>query len=162
MIRRAMALTALCGAAGYAVLRAHARTSPPASTSTAFVVPLEMRAPDRAGGPIDVLPIGEVAPTRLSFLCRTIERVYNARCRVREALTVPPEAWNMDRAQLDADAMLGILVDEFPADSSRVLAVTQKDMFAAGRPYVFGYGHLRDRVSIVSTARPSATCATRP
>src|SRR5262249_57165617 len=82
-----------------------------------------------------------------------IERVYNARCRVREPITVPPEAWNMDRAQLDADTMLGILVDEFPPDSSRVLAVTQKDMFAAGRPYVFGYGHLRDPDSTVSTAR---------
>jgi archaemetzincin len=153
MIRRAMALTALCGAAGYAVLRAHARTVPVVSTPTTFTVPLEMRAPDRAGGPIDVQPLGEVAPTRLSFLCRTIERVYNARCRVRESLPVPPEAWNGDRQQVDADAMLGVLVDEFPDDSSRVLAVTQKDMFAAGRPYVFGYGHLRDRVSIVATAR---------
>ena len=148
-----MALTALCGAAGYAVLRAHARTNPPVSTATSFAVPLEMRAPERAGGPIDVQPLGEVAPTRLSFLCRTIERVYNARCRVRETLPVPSEAWNGDRQQVDADAMLGVLVDEFPDDSSRVLAVTQKDMFAAGRPYVFGYGHLRDRVSIVSTAR---------
>jgi tetratricopeptide (TPR) repeat protein len=45
------------------------------------------------------------------------------------------------------------LVDQFPDDSSRVLGITERDMFAAGRPYVFGYGHLRDRVAIVSTAR---------
>jgi archaemetzincin len=153
MIRRAMALTALCGAAGYAVLRASARTSPLQPGVPAFIIPSEMHAPAPAAGVIDLVPVGDVAPARISFTKSVIEEIYGARCRVHRPLPVPGEAWHKQRNQIDADAMLGVLVDEFPEDSSRLLAVTQVDMFAAGRPYVFGYGHLRDRVAIVSTAR---------
>jgi archaemetzincin len=153
MIRRAFALTALCGAAGYAVLRAQARTLSPAPATSSVVIPGVMHAPARAAGPVDVVPVGEVPRPRLTFLCGIIEEVYRTRCRVREPLEVPPSAWSLQRGQMDADVMLGVLVDEFPEDSSRLLAVTSHDMFAAGRPYVFGYGHLRDRVAIISTAR---------
>src|SRR5215831_10658545 len=155
MIRRAFAMSALCGAAGYAVLRAQARPQPrPALPPvTSFVVPAEMRAPGPAAGPIDLVSIGPVARERLDFLCEVVREVFAARCRTGERLPIPPEAWVRDRDQVDADVMLGVLVDRFPDDASRVLAITERDMFAAGRPYVFGYGHLRDRVAIVSTAR---------
>jgi archaemetzincin len=118
-----------------------------------FGVPIEMLADRESAGPIELVPVGEVAEERLAFVCRVMRDVYGSRCRVAATVPVPPEAWTRDRAQVDADAMLGLLVDRFPDDASRVLAITERDMYAAGRPYVFGYGHLRDRVAIVSTAR---------
>src|SRR5436190_937685 len=119
MIRRAFALSALCGAAGYAVLRAQARpqTRPNLPPISSFSVPAEMRAPAPAAGPIDLVPVGPVSRERLGFLCGVVRDVYAARCRVEERLTIPPEAWARDRGQLDADAMLGILVDQFPDDA---------------------------------------------
>src|SRR5687767_5089432 len=148
MMRRAFALTALCGAAGYAALRAQARAYPVRVTPIPFPVPREMQAIAPGSGPIEVFFVGRVGADRLSFLCQIIGDVFGAPCRVRPAQEVPEVAWTASRKQIDADAMLGLLVDDFPDDATRVLAVTEKDMYAAGRPYVFGYGHLRDRVAV--------------
>jgi archaemetzincin len=156
MMRRAFALTALCGAAGYAALRAQAKAHPLRIAPIPFPVPHAMRAltgEAAAAGPIDIVPVGKVGAERLIFLCQVIRDVFGAPCRVRTAQDVPAMAFTQSRRQIDADAMLGLLVDEFPDDATRVLAVTESDMYAAGRPYVFGYGHLRDRVAVVSLAR---------
>jgi archaemetzincin len=153
MIRRAFAWTALCGAAGYAVLRAQAREQRTVPSPETFTIPQEMRASGPAAGPIDVVPLGGLRQAELDLACQVVTEVYGARCRLHEPVVPPPAAWVRPRAQLDADALLGFLVDHFPEDSSRLIAITDQDMFAAGRPYVFGYGHLRDRVAVVSMHR---------
>jgi archaemetzincin len=158
-VRRALALTAICGATGYAVLRTQTRACAGPAPGIPFALPAQMRAQEPAAGPVQLLPVGRVAPGDLAFLCEVVRRVYLAPCQVRPELLVPAGAWSRTRAQLDADAMLGLLVDRFDAQSSRMLAITELDMFAAGRPYVFGYGHLRDRVAIVSTARLGGSAA---
>jgi archaemetzincin len=147
MIRHAVAWTVLSSATPV-----HARTLPALPPGLEFI-PAEMRALGPAAGPIDLYPVGRVAATRLTFLCGIVAEVFGARCRTHAPLPVPDIAWSPARQQLDADAMLALLANRFPADASRVLAVSELDLAAVARPYVFGYGHLRDRVAILSIAR---------
>lgn len=69
------------------------------------------------------------------------------------AIPVPVRALNEGRKQLDADEILDVLFDKLSLDVSRVIGVTNLDLFAEGRNFVFGYAHMRDRIAVFSTWR---------
>src|SRR5207253_1436487 len=49
--------------------------------------------------------------------------------------------------------ILEALFDRLSLDVCRIVGVTEADLFADPRNYVFGYAHMRDRVAVVSSHR---------
>jgi archaemetzincin len=68
-------------------------------------------------------------------------------------LPLPQGAYRPVRGQYDADELLDFLFDRLTLDVMRVIGVTERDLYAEGRNFVFGYAHMRDRVAVFSTLR---------
>jgi archaemetzincin len=104
-------------------------------------------------GVIQVLPLGEVAREDLAVVAAAIKGRFDCRCEVLPSAQLPGQAWRPLRGQYDSDAILEHLFDRLPVDVLRIIGVTQVDLFAEGRNFVFGYAHMRDRVAVFSTLR---------
>jgi predicted Zn-dependent protease len=102
---------------------------------------------------IQIVPIGPVAREDLLASAATTKRVFGAEAVVMPAIPLPIRALRADRDQFDADAVLDTLFDKLSLDVCRVVGVTEVDLFAEGRNFVFGYAHMRDRVAVFSTCR---------
>jgi len=102
---------------------------------------------------IQLVPLGSVAHADLVRAAQAIERRYGCRAEVRPVLPLPESCFRSRRGQFDADALLEHLFDRLAFDVCRVVGVTEADLFAEGRNFVFGYAHMRDRVAIFSTLR---------
>jgi archaemetzincin len=102
---------------------------------------------------IQIVPIGQVSRDDLLAAAATTRKVFNAEAVVMPAVPIPEHAFRADRLQHDADALLELLFDKLSLDVSRVIGITEVDLFAEGRNFVFGYAHMRDRVAVFSTRR---------
>src|SRR6266568_3544675 len=102
---------------------------------------------------IQIIPLGRVPAEQLACIAAVIRRRFGATPAVMPAAPLPREAWRPDRLQHDADLILETLFDRLSLDVCRVVGVTEADLFADARNYVFGYAHMRDRVAVVSTRR---------
>ncbi len=102
---------------------------------------------------IQVLPLGQVAREELAVVSAAIRSRFASRCEILPAVPLPADAWHPLRAQYDSDAILEHLFDRLPVDVMRIIGVTNADLFAEGRNFVFGYAHMRDRVAVFSTLR---------
>ena len=102
---------------------------------------------------IQIVPIGSVARDDLLAAAATTRAVFGAEAVLMPAVPVPAPAYRADRVQHDADALLELLFDKLALDVARVIGVTEVDLFAEGRNFVFGYAHMRDRVAVFSTRR---------
>jgi archaemetzincin len=72
---------------------------------------------------------------------------------IQPAIAPPRRAFRPERGQYDADVILDVLFDRLDATTLRIVGVTETDLFAEGRNFVFGYAHMRDRVATFSTLR---------
>src|SRR5687767_14469800 len=102
---------------------------------------------------IQIVPMGPVARDTLSAVAATTRGVFGAEVVVMPILALPLTAYHADRMQFDADALLDSLFDRLALDVCRMIGVTEVDLFAEGRNFVFGYAHMRDRVAIFSARR---------
>jgi archaemetzincin len=102
---------------------------------------------------IHVLPLGPVAHQDLMVVAAAARQLLDCSCVVLPAVPLPPRAFRPARAQYDADALLDFLFDRLGIEVLRVVGVTDLDLFAEGRNFVFGYAHMRDRVAVFSTLR---------
>ncbi len=106
----------------------------------------------RAAGPVAILPFSPVPAEDLAAVERTVTRNFGAPTW-RFAETAPAACFDAARGQYDADLFLDELFKRLPDSALCVIGVTNADMFAAGRTFVFGYAHLRDGVAVISLAR---------
>ncbi len=112
-------------------------------------------APDLLSAPsYYVQPVGTVAAEHARYACRVIAEAFEVRCKVQRTLPLPRRAFNARRNQYDADRLVKELFDELPADAVGLMALTNADLFDAGRTrFVFGLASLVDHVGVVSMAR---------
>jgi archaemetzincin len=102
---------------------------------------------------IQVVPLGPVASEDLTLIAATIRALYDCHVEVSPETPLPAHAFRPGRGQHDADILLESLFDRLELDTLRIIGVTEQDLFADGRNFVFGYAHMRDRVAIFSTLR---------
>ena len=102
---------------------------------------------------IAVVPLGPVASAELDFAEATIASRFGVKTLRLPETAIPRSMFRADRGQWDADRLLELLFDMLPDNCQRIIGVLATDMFAAGRTFVFGYGHLRDGMAVYSTAR---------
>jgi archaemetzincin len=102
---------------------------------------------------IQILPIGPVAREDLAAAAATTRAIFGVEAVIMPEIPVPGSALRPERMQHDADALLDVLFDRLSLDVCRIVGVTEVDLYAEGRNFVFGYAHMRDRVAIFSTCR---------
>lgn len=88
----------------------------------------------------------------------------NFRARFNVSLEVVPStteahAYNPDRRQLNASAVLASLQTQYPSERAVVIAVTDKDMYIPGLSWRYAFSYRREgRLAVVSTARMDHGC----
>lgn len=101
-----------------------------------------------------VQALGDVAPEHARFACRTITDRFKVRCKVMRARPLPSFAYNARRNQYDSDRIVQKLFNALPRDGLGLMALTNADLFDAGRSrFVFGLASLVDHIGVVSLAR---------
>ena len=102
---------------------------------------------------IQILPLGDVARKDLACIAGTVRARFGCRAQILPSQPLPGGSYDVSRRQHDADALLEYLFDHLDPEVSRVVGVTEGDLFAEGRNFVFGFAHMRDRVAVFSTLR---------
>ena len=135
-------------------------------TFEAYVARLTAR-PSSAGGAICLQPLGAAAEryaSTLGLLRNYAEIYFAAEVRLLEPLPLFENAHVLPRDQYNSSMILGELADRVPADALAVLGITDRDLFARGKAFVFGEGSFQQRAGIQSFARhetPDAALFTR-
>jgi archaemetzincin len=99
----------------------------------------------------------DAADTRLlEDVRRGVEREFDAPARAHVPAERPEHAFDARRGQHSSGRILEWLSARRPEDASRILGLTDADLFIPILTFVFGEAQLRGRVAVVSTARLSA------
>jgi archaemetzincin len=88
-------------------------------------------------------------------LTMTRERLATEFALVVRAIELPAIDFTLDpvRSQYASSAVLEMLTREAPADATKLLAVTTRDLFIPVLTFVFGQAQLNGKVGVVSLAR---------
>ncbi len=109
------------------------------------------RTPARAA--FHLQPLGDVDPDLLVLIRDYGAAFFGLPARIGRSTPVPGAAYVGTRAQHNSSMILDMLADKVDDDALITLAVTDEDLFARGKKYVFGEGDLRRRVGVCSLAR---------
>ncbi len=102
---------------------------------------------------IIVVPFGSTDQKRLKVLGRRLHQLFvGVEVKVVDSARVPDGSFISSRNQFLASRLLSSLLRILPEDErTRVLGVTDEDLFAPGLNFVFGQAF--DRVAVISTNR---------
>jgi len=95
-------------------------------------------------------------PELLPMIGSVLRPAFGAEVRILPPRPLPSGAYVPSRRQVSALALAPRLVAELPKDALFVLAVTDRDLFVGDLSHAFGWGSLRLRVGVLSTARIGA------
>lgn len=102
---------------------------------------------------ICISPIGEFTPELLQALTAALKAPFGLRCGVRALVEDLKFAFDAQRNQYHATAILERLEARAPAGCLKVVGLTQVDLFIPILTYVFGEAQLGGKASLVSTHR---------
>jgi len=113
---------------------------------------------ERAGLPASLVRlwwIGEAPPDPrpLEDLAAHVSRVFEQTVRVDTVPERPGDAYDARRRQFSSGRILQWLVGRLPEDGSKVLGVTDVDLFMPVLTFVYGEAQLGGHAAVVSTAR---------
>jgi archaemetzincin len=104
---------------------------------------------------IFIIPIGTVGAGIFSDLKRSLARVFSADVEITAARPITEEAYDFQRRQYYANAILDDLEDEFIIDKKeeRVLGILDADMHTDPMNFIFGLANHETACCLVSLAR---------
>lgn len=97
-------------------------------------------------------PLGTVAAD-LATMADYAAAFFGLEARVLSPLPLPESAHVFPRDQHRSSVILSYLADRVPADALVYLGITERDLFAPGKKFVFGEGSLEGRTGVCSLAR---------
>jgi archaemetzincin len=100
-----------------------------------------------------VTSFGPTAGTVLSAMEGALGEAFRLPVRRLETIEEPALAFNRTRGQWSSIAFLETLLGRVPAGVSRVLGVTERDLFVPVLSFVYGQAQLGGKVAVVSLAR---------
>lgn len=100
-----------------------------------------------------LLPDGEVEEEDLCELENWVKGELPFDTRRLDPMPIPEGAHNPERDQYDGTIMLRAALDGCPPDATRLLMVTEKDLFIPMLTFIVGQAQLDGTVAIVSLAR---------
>jgi archaemetzincin len=98
-------------------------------------------------------PLGDVDADLLDLIRDYGAVFFGLPARIGRPQPLPPAAHIGTRDQHNSSMILDVLADRVDDDALITLAVTDADLFARGKKYVFGEGNLERRVGVCSMAR---------
>jgi archaemetzincin len=102
---------------------------------------------------ICLVPLGSLDAEVFDAVAQAVEDAFGIEVAVHAALPVPEHALNEARGQYLSTAILRSLMPLIPPDASRLLAITDVDLFVPQLNFVFGEAAIDGRVCIISLHR---------
>lgn len=100
-----------------------------------------------------VLPIEGVAEVDLLEMEQFLSKKLSFATRRLPEMPLPSGAFDLRRQQFDGTMMLRAALDICPGDATRLLAVTERDLFIPMLTFIYGQAQLDGTAAIVSLAR---------
>lgn len=100
---------------------------------------------------LQIIPIGVIDPGLVEMVEQGIETVLPAQVRLGKAIEPPHHAYDAERGQYSAEAILNALSEERSENQEHIIGVADLDLFIPDLTFVFGAA-LR-RVALVSVIR---------
>lgn len=102
-----------------------------------------------AGDEIVVVPMDAPPANEVVEVVIDLQRA-GLRATLGEESPVPPSAWDLSRGQVRAERLLALARER---DGRRVLALTARDLYVEGSPFVFGAAESPGHAAVVSLFR---------
>ena len=102
---------------------------------------------------LDIIPIGEVEETLLSFLKQSLLQTFNIETRIRHCHFDLSVVYDPLRDQYNSTGLLLQLIQDTPPDTLRILGVTELDLFIPIFTFLFGEAQLKGVGALVSARR---------
>jgi archaemetzincin len=102
---------------------------------------------------IAVAPLGAAPGEALAAMEEALEAAFGLRAVRAAAIDEPASAWSVPRGQWSSVAFLETLLHHVPPSATRLLGVTERDLFVPVLSFVYGQAQLGGRVGVVSLAR---------
>lgn len=102
---------------------------------------------------IYIVPVGHVNPAIPEFLALTLPEALPVTCRIRNSPIDLNDAYNAVRQQYNSTAILARLTRLQDADPTKILGVTDVDLFIPILTFVFGEAQLGGAAALISVHR---------
>jgi archaemetzincin len=102
---------------------------------------------------IDIIPIGEVEETLLLFLKQSLFQTFDIQTRIRNRRFDLSLVYDPARNQYNSTGLLLELINDTPAETLKILGVTELDLFIPIFTFLFGEAQLNGIAALVSTHR---------
>ena len=102
---------------------------------------------------IDIIPIGEVEETLLLFLRQSLFQTFKIQTRVRNRRFNLSPIYDPVRNQYNSTGLLLELLNNSPPETSKILGITELDLFIPIFTFLFGEAQLNGVAALVSTHR---------
>lgn len=102
---------------------------------------------------VQLVPVGSAPRSIVRDLADPLRQIFGCQINVAPALGDPKYAYNKDRRQYHAAAILRRLSSQGPHAGTLVLGVADVDLFVPERPFVFGEADRQTRAALLSLAR---------
>jgi len=102
---------------------------------------------------IDIIPIGEVEETLLLFLKKSLFETFNIETRIRDCRLDLSHVYDPVRNQYNSTGLLLELLNNSPPETSKILGITELDLFIPIFTFLFGEAQLNGVAALVSTHR---------
>jgi archaemetzincin len=102
---------------------------------------------------IYILPLGEIDQEILAAIKTELTIVFQIPTKVLAMVSNPAYAFEPKRCQYYSTKILKQLINQLPADGSRILGITEVDLCTPVLTFVFGEAHLEGVAAIISLAR---------
>ncbi|MBU1699279.1 MAG: archaemetzincin family Zn-dependent metalloprotease [Candidatus Eisenbacteria bacterium] len=100
-----------------------------------------------------LLPVEQIEPAIQEEIVRFVVRIFRCETAVLAPMDMPEEAFDPDRKQYNATLIMRDIIGRCPADTVRLLGVTEKDIFIPMLTYIFGQAQVEGPVAFLSLAR---------
>ena len=104
---------------------------------------------------IYLIPIGKVNEAILEGLISALSGRFGMPCEIGRPLAKPQYAYNARRRQYHSSPILDEISKSVPADATRVLGVTELDLYVPELNFIFGQAQMPGRRAVISLARLS-------
>jgi archaemetzincin len=102
---------------------------------------------------IDIVPIGEVDETVLSFLKQSVFQAFKIQTRIRNRRFNLSLSYDPARDQYNSSGLLLELINDTPPETLKILGVTELDLFIPIFTFLFGEAQLNGIGALVSAHR---------
>lgn len=102
---------------------------------------------------IDIVPIGDIEEPLIEFLKKTLSKTFHIETRIQQRKFDLSIVFDPSRNQYNSSGLLLQLIQDPPAETLKILGVTELDLFIPIFTFLFGEAQLNGIGSIVSAHR---------